>query len=285
VSSAVRADPVETRSAAGLNVAEWPGDGPPILALHGLTWTHHTWGKLASDFPSRRVIAPDLRGRGGSEHVGGPYGVPAHARDAARLMEELDLQDVVLVGHSMGAFAAPLAARLSGGRVARMVLLDGGPPVPLPFLFIRPVVRKVFERQAFEVSMPFDSVEELMKGKFGTPVKDHPDAKAAVTIWLEASAVGDEDTKFAPIDPEAVPVDGVSTFFDPELKEAARNLACPAHLLYATWGAKDGARPFYTPKVADRLERSIPNLKCTRVERVNHLTLLFAPEVTRAIGS
>jgi len=268
-----------------LNVAEWPGDGPPILALHGLTSTHHTWSKLAADLPDRRLIAPDLRGRGGSMDVGGPYGLPVHARDAVRLMEERDLSDIVLVGHSMGAFTAPLAAKLGGGRVARMVLLDGGPPVSLPFFFIRPVVRKVFERQALEVSVPFESVGELVSGKYGAPTRNHPEARAAVTAWLEASAEdGPDGDRVAPIVPDSVAVDGVSTFFDPAVRAAAQNLACPAHLLYATWGAHDGARPFYTPKVAAQRQESIANLSCTRVEGVNHVTLLFAPEVTQAVG-
>jgi lipase len=279
-----RPAPAESRLASGVNVAEWPGGGPPIFALHGNTSTHHYWGRLAADFPQRRVVAPDLRGRGGSMHVGGPYGLPQHARDAAELMEQLDLRDVVLVGHSLGAFIAPLTAKLAGGRVARMVLLDGGPPVGLPFFLIRPVVRNVFRRQAREVAETFESVPALIDGPVGALLVNHPDELAQVSAWLAASVVGPDGHKTVAVAPEALPVDGVSNFFDPEVRSAATNLVCPAHLLYAAWGAKDGARPFYTPKRCAELERSIAGLRCTQVEGSNHLTLLFRREVVDAVA-
>ena len=274
---------IERRIGSGLNVGEWPGDGPPIVALHGLTSTYHTWSKLAADFADRRVIAPDLRGRGGSMAMGGPYGLPRHAADVQAMLEELDLRDFVLVGHSMGAFIAPLVARRAQGRVTRMVLLDGGPPVALPFLFVRPLVRMVFQRQAKEVAEPFESVPALIEGKFGDAVRGHAQAQSAAAEWLEASAIGLEGEKRAAIVPEAIPVDGVSNFFDGEVRNAARDLASPAQLLYASWGGKDGARPFYTPHAAAVLAREIPRLRCTRVEGANHLTLLFAPDVVEAV--
>ena len=273
----------ERRLAAGLNVAEWAGDAPPIVALHGLTSTYHTWSKVAADFAERRVIAPDLRGRGGSMAMGGPYGLPRHAADVQAMLEELDLRDIVLVGHSMGAFIAPLVARYAKGRVTRMVLLDGGPPVALPFFFVRPLVRMVFQRQAREVAEPFESVPALIEGKFGAAVRDHAEARTATAEWLTASAIGPEGEKRAAVLPEAVSADGVSNFFDREVREAARNLAAPARLLYANWGGKDGARPFYTPQAAAKLEREIPRLRCSRVEGTNHLTLLFAPQVVEAV--
>ena len=279
-----RAAPNEARLSNGLNVAEWPGEGPPILALHGSTSTHHTWSKLAADFPARRVIAPDLRGRGGSMAMGGPYGLTTHARDVQALIEARDLRDVVLVGHSMGGFISPLVAKLANGRVTRMVLLDGGPPVALPFFFVKPVVRMVFQRQARAVARPFESVDALVDGPWGSMLKNHPHELKVIAGWLAASAIGPDGRKTMAVVPESLPEDGVSSFFDPEIRRSSRELACPAHFLYASWGAKDGARPLYTPRWAAALQKSIPDLICTHVEGANHLTLLFRPEVAQAIA-
>ena len=281
---ATRTPPDQRRLSTGMNVAVWPGDGPPILALHGLTSTHHTWGKLASDLSARNVIAPDLRGRGASMQMGAPYGLPNHARDIVALVDEMGLRDIVLVGHSMGAFLAPMVAARMQARVARMVLLDGGPPVGLPFYLIRPLVRMAFARQAREVGEPFGSVEEALDGPAGAAVSGRPDVREVVAGWLEESAVPIEGGRAAAVDTAAMPVDGVSNFFDREVREAARNLACPAGLLYAEWGARDGARPFYTPRSAAELERKIAKLGTRQVTGTNHLTLLFAPEVPLAVA-
>lgn len=266
-----------------MNVAVWKGDGPPILALHGLTSTHHTWGRLAADLPHRQVIAPDLRGRGGSMAMRGPYGLPNHARDVVALIDEMNLDGVVLVGHSMGAFVAPMVAGTAKDRVTRCVLLDGGPPVNLPLFLIRPLVRMVFRRQATEVGEPFASVDEALDGPAGAALDGRPEVREAVAAWLDASAVPVEGGRVAAVDTDAVPVDGVSNFFDREVREAARNLACPARLLYAEWGGKNGARPFYNPRSAALLERSIANLTTRQVKGANHLTLLFAPEVPQSV--
>ncbi len=274
----------QSRLPSGLNFAEWPGEGPPILAIHGNTSTHHTWGRLASDFPDRPVIAPDLRGRGGSMEMGAPYGLPQHARDVVSLIEHLDLHGVVLVGHSLGAFISPLVARLAKDRVERMVLLDGGPPVGLPFFLVPPVVRMVFRRQAREAAEPFESVDALLEGQWGAMLQAHPAELEEIRGWLEASVVGPDGQKRLAVVPECLPVDGVSNFFDREVREAATHLACPAHLLYATWGSKDGGRPFYTPRRCADLERTIHGLTTAQVAGSNHLTLLFAPEVVQAVA-
>jgi len=267
-----------------MNVAVWEGDGPPILALHGLTSTHHTWGRLAADLPRRNIIAPDLRGRGRSMAMGGPYGLPNHARDVTGLIDEMNLSGIVLVGHSMGAFIAPMVARRARERVTRCVLLDGGPPVALPFFLIRPLVRMAFRRQAREVGEPFASIEEALDGPAGAAVKDRLDVRAAVAAWLDASAVPADGGRVAAVHTDAIPVDGVSNFFDREVRDAARKLACPSQLLYAEWGGRDGARPFYDPRSAAALERSIATLTTRQIKASNHLTLLFAPDVPRAVA-
>jgi pimeloyl-ACP methyl ester carboxylesterase len=267
-----------------MNVAVWEGDGPPILALHGLTSTHHCWSPLANDLRDRLVIAPDLRGRGGSMAMGGPYGLPSHARDVVGLIDEMHLDGIVLVGHSMGAFVAPMVARRAGGRVTRCVLLDGGPPVALPFFLIRPLVRMALRRQAREAGEPFTSVDEALDGPAGVALNGHPDVRGTVASWLDDSAVTVDDGRAAAVDTAAIPVDGVSNFFDREVRDAARNLACPAQLLYAEWGARDGARPFYDLRAAASLARSIPHLTTRQVKAANQLTVLFAPEVRQAVA-
>src|SRR4051794_5144092 len=81
------------------------GSGPPLLLLHGHPQTHAMWHKiaprLARDFT---VVAPDLRGYGGSakppstpDHA--PYAMRAKARDMAALMRQLGHERFGVAGH------------------------------------------------------------------------------------------------------------------------------------------------------------------------------------------
>ena len=63
-------EPVARRVVAGLSCAEWhPNEATTVLALHGLTSTSQVWAGLAGALPQARVVAPDLPGRGGSQHA------------------------------------------------------------------------------------------------------------------------------------------------------------------------------------------------------------------------
>src|SRR4051794_13479953 len=112
----------ERREIAGLMCAEWnPAGSPTILALHGLTSTSEVWRAFAESVPHARVIAPDLPGRGGSVHVKAREGLAGHAAAVVALADKLDLDDVTVVGHSMGAFLTPLVAARLGRRVHKVV--------------------------------------------------------------------------------------------------------------------------------------------------------------------
>ncbi len=88
-----------------LHVAE-AGQGPPVLLLHG--WPQHWWiwrkviPALAAD---RRVICPDLRGFGWSEAPPGRYEIQELADDILALLDELELDQVELIGHDWGGYA------------------------------------------------------------------------------------------------------------------------------------------------------------------------------------
>src|SRR5690242_461980 len=86
---------IASGTAAGLHVTEWPGSGPTVVGLPGLSSSSAAWAPLAGQLPDARIVAPDLRGRGASQRLSGPTGLRAHARDVAAVMAELDLRDVV----------------------------------------------------------------------------------------------------------------------------------------------------------------------------------------------
>ncbi|MGY0231770.1 alpha/beta fold hydrolase [Longispora urticae] len=109
------------------------GHGPrTVLAAHGITASAMSFRSVARHLPPDwSLVALDLRGRGGSAGAPGPYGMTAHAADLAAAAEYLGAP-VVLTGQSMGAYAALRAAALRPELFSRVVLVDGGLPLPVP---------------------------------------------------------------------------------------------------------------------------------------------------------
>ena len=83
------------------------GQGPPVVLLHGLACAGRMWDDVVERLAvTHRVIVPDLRGHGASRDVVGGFGLAQQADDVRSLLEALELDDVVLVGHSAGGYAA-----------------------------------------------------------------------------------------------------------------------------------------------------------------------------------
>jgi len=98
-----------------------------VLAVHGIAGNSLTWAPIARRLPEFDLIAPDVRGRAHSRSVAGGYGLARHADDLVLVLDELGVAEpVALVGHSMGAFIACVAAVRHPDRFARLVLVDGG---------------------------------------------------------------------------------------------------------------------------------------------------------------
>lgn len=99
---------------------------PPILFVHGFACSHEDW-TFQLDFFSKthEVIACDLRGHGQTPGRPQECSIEHYGGDVAALVNNLELRNVVLVGHSMGCRVVLEAARLVPKRVSRVVLVDG----------------------------------------------------------------------------------------------------------------------------------------------------------------
>ncbi|WP_017536803.1 alpha/beta fold hydrolase [Nocardiopsis halophila] len=112
-----------------------PGEAPPVLLLHGYG-SNHELNWLRTGWPAalegRALIAPDLRGHGGSGKPGddGAYTPERIAGDMVRLLDALGADRVDAVGYSMGARNAWELALRHPGRVRRLVLAGFGPRDP-----------------------------------------------------------------------------------------------------------------------------------------------------------
>ena len=148
------------------------GKGPQLLLIHGTGASTHSWEALmpllAKHFD---VLAPDLLGHGFTRTKRAPdLSLPGMARAAAALMEKLDFQPEVVVGHSAGA--AILARLCLDGTIKPSLLVSlngaflpfGGAaafmfPAIAKMLFLNPLAPRVFAWAADR-----KAVESLMRG-------------------------------------------------------------------------------------------------------------------------
>lgn len=113
---------------------EWgPEDGAPVLCVHGLTRNGRDFDALAQALAARgrRVLCPDLPGRGASDWLEDPslYVPPSYAAALAHLLARLD-GPVDWVGTSLGGICAMLVAATPGHPIRRLVLNDIGAQIP-----------------------------------------------------------------------------------------------------------------------------------------------------------
>ncbi len=205
----------------------WEPDGEPaatVLAVHGITATHQAWPMVAGALDDMRVIAPDLRGRGHSATLPGPWGMNQHADDLARLLDATGQDRVIVVGHSMGAFASVMFAHRYPDRLAGLLLVDGGLPLPLAESTEGDdsTLRRLGPA-AQRLSMTFPSREAYREFW-----RDHPafrdDFSDVVRNYVDYDLVGEAPTLRPSSSLEAVAADSLELHGHAEYLEALRAL-------------------------------------------------------------
>lgn len=103
------------------------GAGPAVLLVHGWACDGSDWSWLASDLAAdHRVVVIDLRGHGRSTAGVDRYGPRVLAEDMAAVLDRLGIDRAVVVGHSMGGYAASAFSVEFSDRVSALVLIDPG---------------------------------------------------------------------------------------------------------------------------------------------------------------
>jgi pimeloyl-ACP methyl ester carboxylesterase len=239
--------------------------------------------ELAGDV---RVVAPDLRGRGASASVTGPFGMEAHAGDLVAVLDHLGVERSIVVGHSMGAFVATTMAAQHPDRVERLVLVDGGlaldtPPATDVDAVLQAVIGPAMER----LGMTFASVEA-----YRAFWKAHP---AFTVDWSEGvEAAVDYDLVARPpelrsgVSLDAVRADATDTLADERARVAIEHVACPIELLWAERGMLDQVPGLYTDEtVAPHRARLAARFTDRRVDGVNHYTIALSERGAKEIAA
>ena len=262
-----------------LLVGVWPAadaNAPTVIAVHGGTSSHRIWYAVARSLAGRvRLIAPDYRGANGSESVGPPYGLLAHAEDVERIADHFAIEWPILAGWSLGGFIAANAAERLGTRAKGTVLVDGGVPLPLPESFDPAAVQDALIEPAMRrYRMRFSSRDEhravwrnhpaLAEVPFG------PELVAAIDDELEE---GEGGLRFR-VNLESLRYDVLDTL-RARTRTAVTRLASPATFVWAERGLEDEPEGYYPLAMAQAFAQAHA-LRLAEGHGLNHYALMVA---------
>lgn len=264
-------------------------DGVPVvMAVHGITGSHRTWAPVARHLGDAvTVLAPDLRGRGESSGLGGPYGMATHARDVVAVLDHVGCRQAVVAGHSMGGYVVARLAADAPDRLSAAVLVDGGLPLPLPPDMDPDVVlAAVLGPSLARLDMTFESVEAYRDFWRSHPafgprpwtddIGDFIDYDLGPPAQLDGkTGAGGQTVLRSRVSKEAVSGDGRDLLDGEGARKALESLPDSAVLLWAARGLQNEERPLLPPEAIADAQALLPHLVVKEVPDTNHYFILL----------
>ena len=277
-------------SAGSYAVTRWQGPGvadkaPMVIAAHGITANGLAWTPVAEALPEVDFVAPDLRGRGHSRGVGGPYSIGAHADDLIRTLDHLEVERATLMGHSMGGWVAAVAAVRYPERFGGVVLVDGGLGFPLPEgTDLDQLLDGLLGPAMAKLRTVFASREEFLK-----PWRTHPSFQdGGYTPEVEAyqlrDIIGTEPELRSSCVLDAVRGDAADQLQNPDVVGAIHRLPIPATFLYAERGLLNEPVGLYSPEVVAAAKLADTGVDVRFVPDVNHYSILLGDRGIAAVA-
>jgi pimeloyl-ACP methyl ester carboxylesterase len=243
------------------------GSGRPLVLLHGITLRSDIWAPQLHQLADRfRVIAVDLRGHGASKAGETGFGLGRLGDDLATLLEELDLHDAIVVGHSMGGMTVMQFCGdhpdILDERVAGLVFLATRAHQVFP-PYVDRGVRAMASRgqdlleRGGELPRSSGANTRVVRMAFG----DRP-SKKAVRI------VADMGESMEP----AALISSVAGLVEHDAREALRATKTPSMVIV-------GTRDLLTPVPAGRhLARQLPDSEFVVLPRAGHQLMQERPD-------
>jgi len=251
--------------------------GTPILCLPGLTRNSRDFDDIAARIaPSRRVITMDLRGRGLSDvdPEWRRYVPETYVDDVVELLDHLDIDEVIVLGTSLGGLIGMSMARRCPSRLVGLIMNDIG------------------------CDINRSGVERIMAYAGRTrPVEDWADAAVLMRELYGEWLPGLDDGDFEALARRGYREDDSGQLVpdvDPNVGRAVREVAAKASDPWADFKAL-GSRPvtllwgelsdILTIEIVDAMRKVRPELDVVRVSRRGHVPLLDEPECEAAIDA
>ena len=245
---------LQLRAGRRLRVRTWPGHGRTLVLLHGLMDDSEGWAQFARD-TDRPCVAIDLPGFGGSDLPSRPR-ISAYAEAVCEGIALLGLEEVLLVGHSLGGAVATAVAERCDPVVAVCLLAPAG----FGRIGLAEVMAAPGLRQAASLALPVALVNPLtVTAGYSTFVAHHrlPSADLLGRLARRALHSGPGVTAAT----QALAASGRSR------RGFAHRTISFSGPVAAVWGSKDA---LVDPAHAEALRRALPQAHVEVWEGMGH---------------
>jgi lipase len=269
-----------------LRVLQWGTGKRVAIAVHGITASAMSWQAVARQMPPGWTLAaPDLRGRGFSAHLPGPYGLERHAADVTAVMRHFGGLGArpVLAGHSMGAYVALLARDAHPGLARRLVLVDGGLPLPIADgLDAEAALEAGLGPAIARLRQTFPSTEAYLEFWRAHPaLADH--WTADVEAYARYDLTGEPPSMRSRVVEAVVGPDSRDVLADKPFADALGRLTQPTPLLTAPAGFLGDPPGLFPPDLVAAWAERVPQLRPQLIPDVNHYTIVFDKRAAAAL--
>ncbi len=240
----------------------------PVMCIHGLTRNSRDFDELAQRFASsRRVICPDIVGRGHSDWLRTPedYNLPQYNLDAAVIAAQAECVQYDIIGTSLGGLMGIILASMDRSPIRRLVINDIAPEVPM--VALQRLSHYLGENPLFE---DLAQVESYIRDKYA-PFK--PMTNANWEAMAEYSSFKTDQ--------------GYRLAYDPAIAENYQrywllmyfnvwnyweNITCPVLVCRGT------ESDFLTEPLMERMQRTLPHAEFIEFKGAGHTPSLNAKE-------
>jgi pimeloyl-ACP methyl ester carboxylesterase len=263
---------------AGGNLAVFrygDGSGQPVLLIHGVTSSNRAFQLFADELIARgkTPYAVDLRGRGDSNSLPGPFGMAQHAKDMVEVINHFKWNKPDVIGHSMGGFVTAALVGLYPDQVGNVIFADGGIPLPMPpGMTIEQIMPLILGPALARLSMTFESKEA-----YRDYWKPHPAFNRGWSKELDEYVDYDLRDGKPSTTPQAVEDDSRDLFGDEIIDKALKNLSKKTLFIRAPRGLQNEEGGLYPLPVLDYIAPQYPMLKIVSLDDVNHYDMFLHP--------
>jgi 3-oxoadipate enol-lactonase len=250
---------MQTQTVNGIELALVDqGNGSPVVLVHGFPLDHTMWNAqidaLSEDY---RVIAPDLRGFGGSGVSEGTVTMQQFADDLAGLLEALEVDEpVVLCGLSMGGYVALQFCQHHASRLCGLILCDTRALSDTPE--VAAARREMAERVLREGPAPL--VEQMMPRLFAeATIRDQPQLVDSLRRVMMAA------------DPKGIAAAARGMAQRPDMVSRLGQIDCPTLVIVGQWDA------ISTPEEMRAIARAIPHARLVEIAGCGHMSPVERP--------
>lgn len=228
------------------------GQGDPaIVLIHGWATDANYWNAQINLLKTKyTVVAVDLAGHGGSTQSRTDWSMEKYGADVATVVQLIPNQQVILVGHSMGATVALEAAHLLGNRVIGIVAVDALKSIGLPPIPAAEIEHRVAPfRTDFIGAVRKYVTEELFE-------------KGADPLFVQKVAYD------MSLEPPNVAVPSLEALLSMDFNTVLPDIKVPVLAINSDLGATDDAR----------IRKSLPTFKSEVIPHTSHFLMMEVPD-------